>query len=80
MLIRFEIKATSDCEESNACIVQSVHGTAHGRVQGVARWGGSTKFDRTHEVGRVGPLSGEAFIEIDIIVVSIRTPARISVD
>ena len=59
-LVRVDIKALSDCEESNACVVQSVHGRLQCGVHGVL-----PDFVREREVLRVGPLSSEAVVEID---------------
>ena len=62
MLIWLEIKAISNCEESNACVVQNVHGRAHCDENG-----GRIEYVRDREVRRVGPLSSEASEEIDIL-------------
>ena len=63
MLIWLEIKATSNCEESNTCIVQNVHDRAK-----CDDYGDRIKYVRDREVRRVGALSSEVLEEIDIRV------------
>ena len=62
-LIRFEIKATSNCEECNFCIVQSVHGR-------VPCGGETIPFVQEREVRRAGPLMSEAREEIGNLCLS----------
>ena len=59
-LVRVDIKALSDSEESNSCVVQSVHGRVQCGVHGVL-----PDFVREREVLRVGPLSSEAVVEVN---------------
>ena len=56
MLIRLEIKAISNCEEGNLCLLQNVHGRVQRGNHGI-----KVRFTRECEVGRVGTLSSEAF-------------------
>ena len=60
ILIRLDIKALSNCEESNICFVQSVHGPVHCGVHG------DRGFLREGEVSRIGSvLLREASVEFD---------------
>ncbi len=71
-LIRIDIKALSDCEERNACFVQGVYGSVQCGVHGVL-----PDFVREREVLRVGPLSSEAVVEIDRLLL-VRTRCGIA--
>ena len=62
-LIWFKIKATSNCEESDFCIVQSIHGR-------VPCGGEPIPFVQKREVLRVGPLMSEAREEIGNLCLS----------